>query len=82
MNVDSVFFEIIREGLFDIENHLPDTRMVGEQPVQNVVDVCRVGDGAVKIACQPEDIVFNGNFANFQEPVVVPLGVVAAKFYL
>ena len=81
-HVERMALEVVGKGLFDIEEHPEDPRVLAHQAVENFGDVRRIGDGAVEIAAQPVDSRRLCDPPDPREPRVVPSGVVAAQFDL
>lgn len=81
MHVNLVSLEIVWERLLDIEDLGVGERFVDKEPVEDVVDVGGIRYSAVEVGGKPVDVEPVGNGANGGEPVVVPIGVVAAKLH-
>ena len=56
--------------------------MLCDEAVEDVVDIGRVGNGAVEIAGQPQDAVLDSDMADLDQALVVPDCIVAAKLDL
>ncbi len=82
VDVDRMRVEIVGEGLLDVADVLENPRLVGRQMVADVVDVGRIGDGAVEIGAQPVDLAGQRDAADADQPGVVPGGVGAAQLHL
>lgn len=80
VGVDVMFFEVVGEGLFDVEEHAVDAGVVVAEVVEDGVDVLGVGDGAVEVGGEPVGVVFDGELADVDDALGVPLLVVAAEF--
>ena len=81
MHVDLVSLEVVRERLLDIEDLGIGEGLVDKELVEDVVDVGGIRYGAVEVGGKPVDIEPVVDGANGGEPVVVPIGVVAAKLH-
>lgn len=81
VDIDRMFLEFVGEWLFDVEEHSIKPRVLVAELIEHGGDVARIGDGAVKIGGEPLDIFVEGDLADFNQPVVIPGGVVAAEFY-
>ena len=81
MHVDLVSLEVVWERLLDIEDLGVGEGLVDKELVEDVVDVGGIRYGAVEVGGKPIDVEPVGNGANGSEPVVVPVGVVAAKLH-
>ena len=82
MHVDRIGIEIVRKWLLDVENVLENLGLVGLQPIEDLVDVLRIGNGTVEIGTQDFDVVSSGNFADADQASIVPRPIVAAKLHL
>jgi len=82
VHVDAVSLELVRERLFDVEDHPKNARLLGDEPVENPIHVRGIGDGAVEIGGQPEDTVPDADCADLGQALVVPAGIVAAQLDL
>ncbi len=80
VDVEGIFREFIGKGLFDIEDHLIDARVVGEEAVQDVVDVIDLLDGAVEVCTQPHGVVFDADLSDADDAVVIPSGFLSGEF--
>ena len=78
-HVDAVFLEIVGEGLLDVENHVEDLRLLGSEPVENLVHVARLLDRAVEVGGEPGAAPCEGEPPDAHQAVVVPGSVVAAQ---
>ena len=79
VDIDAVGLQLVRERLFDVEDHAVQSRVFGHEAIEDFVDVDRVGDGAVEVGRQPEDPVFNGDGTDLDQPVVIPFGIVSPQ---
>ena len=79
---DPILFEIVGKWLFDVEDHSVNARMLFDQSVKDGIDILRIGHGAVEIGREPCDVVLGRDGPDADKAVVVPFGVVAAKFDL
>jgi len=82
MHVDLVGFEVVGEGLLDIENLAISERLVEKELVEDVVDVGGIGYGAVEVGGKPVDVKPVGDGTDGDESVVIPVDVVTAKLDL
>ena len=57
-----------------------DVRVVGEETVQDVVDVIDCLDGAVEVCTQPHGVVFDADLSNADDAVVIPSGFLSGEF--
>ena len=78
--VEGIFREFVGEGLFHVEDHLIDARVVGEEAVQDVVDVIDCLDGAVEVCTQPHGVVFDADLPDADDAVVIPSGFLSGEF--
>ena len=81
MNVDTVFFEVVRKRLLNIQNHRIDAGLLGQEVIEDLIDIRRILDGAIKIRCQPIDAVTHRNLAHADHAFVVPINIVSAQLY-
>ena len=79
VDIDAVGLQLVRERLFDVEDHAVQSRVFGQEAIEDFVDVDRVGDGAVEVGRQPDDPVFNGNGTDLDQPVVIPFSIVSPQ---
>src|SRR5687767_13473267 len=82
MHVDLIFLQIIREWLFDVENHGVKPGRFPEQSIQNFVHVIWMRNSAIKISRQPVDAISDSHTPYLQNAVVIPFRIVAAQFNL
>ncbi len=57
-----------------------DARVVGEEAVQDVVDVIDFPDGAVEVCTQPHGVVFDADLSDVDDAVVIPSGFLSGEF--
>ena len=83
VHVDPVRLEVVGERLLDVEDHAVEARLLVAQPVEDLVDVGRIGDRAVEVGGQPVHAVLDRRSRPTRTSrVVVPGRVVAAQLDL
>ena len=82
VDVDAVGLQVVREGLLHVEDHAVEPGVLVPQPVEDPVDVGRLGDRAVEVGRQPVDAVVDTDLADPDEAPVVPGLVGAAQLHL
>ena len=82
VHVDPMGFEVVGERLLHVEQHAVEPRVLVEQPVEDRVDVSGLADRAVEVGGEPVDALLDGDPADLEQAVVVPVGVVAAELDL
>ncbi len=55
MNIDLIGFEVVREGLFNVENFLIDRRVVNLESIENIIHISRIRDSTIKVCGEPGD---------------------------
>ena len=75
-------FEVVGERLLHVEQHPVQPGVLLDQPVEDRVDVSGLADGAVEVGREPVDALLDGDPSDLEQPVVVPVGVVAAELDL
>ena len=53
--------------------------MFHNQPVQDIVDINRFGNGAIKIRGEPVDLVFHTDLSHLYEPIIIPGRIISPE---